>query len=106
MNHPLLSFLQDKLHISYKFYINTLADLEALLSARRYVKCLNITPLDDYFEWTNDKVADGKVATIKISTSLFTGTENLLKYVNVNDWNDNLAIFEVTTVRSADDLPF
>ena len=106
LNHPLLSFLQDKLHISYKFYINTLADLEALLSARGYVKCLNMTPLDDYYEWTNDNGGDGKVATLKIATSLFTGSQNLLEYVNVNDWNDHLAVYEVAEMRTSDDLPF
>lgn len=106
LNYPLLSFLQDKLHISYKFYINTLADLEALLSARGYVKCLNMTPLDDYYEWTNDNGGDGKVATLKIATSLFTGSEELLKYVNVNDWNSHFATYEVAEMRASDDLPF
>ena len=106
LNHPLLSFLQDKLHISYKFYINTLADLEALLSARGYVKCLNMTPLDDYYEWTNDNGGDGKVATLKIATNLFTGSEELLKYVNVNDWNSHFATYEVAEMRASDDLPF
>lgn len=80
--------------------------MEALLSARGYVKCLNITPLDDYYEWTNDNGGDGKVATLKIATSLFTGSQNLLEYVNVNDWNDHLAVYDVAERRTSDDLPF
>lgn len=80
--------------------------MEALLSARGYVKCLNMTPLDDYYEWTNDNGGDGKVATLKIATNLFTGSEELLKYVNVNDWNSHFATYEVAEMRASDDLPF
>lgn len=106
LNHPLVSFLQNHLKITYKFYINTLADLEALLSARGFVKNLNMTPLDEYHVWTKDSNTDSKVFTLSIASSLFIGPQNLLEYVNVNDWTDSLATYEVSEVRTSDDLPF
>ena len=106
LNHPLVSFLQNHLKINYKFYINTLSDLEALLSARGFVKNLNMTPLDEYHIWIKDNNTDSKVFTLSIASSLFTGPQNLLRYVNVNDWTDSLATYEVSEVRTSDDLPF
>lgn len=65
-----------------------------------------MTPLDEYHVWTKDNNTDSKVFTLSISSSLFTGSQNLLKYVNVNDWTDSLATYEVSEVRISDDLPF
>ena len=80
--------------------------MEALLDARGFIKNLNMTPLDEYHVWTKDSNTDNKVFTLRIASNLFTGPQNLLKYVNVNDWTDSLAVYEVSEMRTSDELPF
>lgn len=106
LNHPILSFLQDKLHINYKFYINNFADLNSLLEARGFNLNTDMTPLDDYYVWTKENKSEEKLFTIRVATTLFSGEHNLLQYVNVKDWNIGLANIEVSDLKPQDDLPF
>lgn len=106
LNHPILSFLQDKLHINYKFYINNFADLNSLLEARGFDLNSNMTPLDDYYVWTKENKSEGKIYTVRVATSLFIGDQKLLQYINVKDWSIGYANIVVSDLNAADDLPF
>ena len=106
LNHPILSFLQDKLHINYKFYINNFADLNSLLEARGFDLNSNMTPLDDYYVWTKENKSEGKIYTVRVATSLFIGDKKLLQYINVKDWSIGYANIVVSDLNAADDLPF
>lgn len=106
LNHPIISFLQDKLGVTYKFYVNSWDDLNNLLKARGFL-LQKSTPLDEYYKWVRENSSEGKTHNLSVVTSLFQDVngEKLLKPINVNDWKDSYTKYEVKE-NDPFDLPF
>lgn len=98
INHPLTANLKKTLNVSFKFYIETIDDLDDLLSFYGYVRNGLVM---GYHIWKLDSVKRG--GTISISGSLFDNGK--LKYMKYEDWRDEFlesTIYE----KKIDELPF
>lgn len=102
INHPLISELQKKLGISYNIYIEGEADLNKLLSSRRFEQ---VQSAGDYFEWQRRRpLRFGGKERLKISKSIFDD-DHKLKYFNRGSWEDKYV--DLSEVPGEEpDLPF
>lgn len=104
INHPLIVSLKEKLKVPYNFYIEGLNDLKSLLKARGFSFVDNI-PIEEYYIWERSQ-KNGNKEIIEIRTDLFEEDEKL-KYININNWDENYVIQKYeSTVNKDDDLPF
>ncbi len=95
--HPIVKRLKELLQIPYKFYIEGLDDLDALLNARSFKR------LSDY-KWKCSK--DGIIKELVISSDLFYESGRL-KYIASSDWRDEfIQINEKIDSMEISDLPF
>ena len=80
-------------------------DLKLLLEARGFSFDENVLPFGNYYSWEKHQ-KNGYKEIIEISTELFDN-ENKLKYININNWDENYVVQKYETIASKDDdLPF
>ena len=105
INHPLISFLRDKLSIPYNFYIEGLDDLGKLLKARKYYPSKDtFLDLENNYVW--EKVLkDGGRDLLEISKSIFDDG-NKLKYFNATSWQETFVRLSNIPAPIDDELPF
>lgn len=98
VNHPLTLNLKKRMSIQFKFYVESINDLNALFSIYSMVQ----TELEDgYFVWINDNVN----YRLKISISMSIFDNGKLRYMKHEDWKDEYLIYDYQKYNY-EDLPF
>lgn len=102
-SHPAFSEIKKAAKIPYRVVFHTLDELDAMMSARSFVKDDIFTFKENYYEWDNSKAKYG----VRVSKEIFDH-EGKLKIFTPEEWKDDW-VEEYPIGRSEssdDDTPF
>jgi hypothetical protein len=113
LTHPLFSALKNKMSVTYRFVVESIAELNKWMEARGFTEDLLNGP-DDDLEYFKQHKTTGNTEIVKVSREVFDAEGKLKPYM-ASDWSDDFVRFEIRRPSRSpspfdpsldDDVPF